>query len=376
MQAASGQQQLLPLSAAVSSELARLKAEVRQDADPLARSRLAGLGDAAASRVLAKIWENRLRVKRLSAYIMRMVEMEVTTERNARGTPAAESSVPLRRAIQPQGLAAGFVCCSWFCCCRYNKEGKRGRRVDMGVLFSCPADDYDPVDLQEEAPAPATSSTVGAGEPAPAILRARSSSAPGRSGSASTARSAKRLQPTRSRAARSFSAISSPPSRAGHGPASPSRSASPRWPLPAVFPPGRAGRAPSRSRLAPSSSTAPEIWVEERDDADLRSPSPPTQNAFAFCVVRWTDSVPDPLYCSDVPMEDQSPNAEIHSITRGFQEMVGPSGRVGMATPTSVAAGNSLRATASPQMLALGEMEEFDRIFLILVYLADREGVL
>ena len=83
------------------------------------------------------------------------------------------------------------------------------------------------------------------------------------------------------------------------------------------------------------------------------------------------DSVPDPLYCSDVPMEDQSPNAEIHSITRGFQEMVGPSGRVGMATPTSVAAGNSLRATASPQMLALGEMEEFDRIFLILVYLAE-----
>jgi hypothetical protein len=72
-------------------------------------------------------------------------------------------------------------------------------------------------------------------------------------------------------------------------------------------------------------------------------------------------------------MEDQSPNDEIHSITSGFQEMVGPSGRVGMATPTSVAAsaGDSLRATASPQMLTLGEMEEFDRIFMILVYLAE-----
>jgi len=57
-------------------------------------------------------------------------------------------------------------------CSRYNKEGKQGRRVAMGVLFSCPADDYDPLDLQEEAPAPATSSTAGAGEPAPAILRA------------------------------------------------------------------------------------------------------------------------------------------------------------------------------------------------------------
>ena len=153
-------------------------------------------------------------------------------------------------------------------CSRYNKEGKQGRRVAMGVLFSCPADDYDPVDLQEEAPAPATSSTAGAGEPAPAILRARSSSAPGRSGSASTARSAKRLQPTRSRAARSFSAISSPPSRAGHGPASPSRSASPRWPLPAVFPPGPVvvhgagdlGRGERRRRFAFSITSHPK-WV-------------------------------------------------------------------------------------------------------------------
>jgi hypothetical protein len=49
-------------------------------------------------------------------------------------------------------------------CSRYNKA------VAMGILFSCPADDYDPLELQEEAPAPATSSAAGPGEPA--ILRA------------------------------------------------------------------------------------------------------------------------------------------------------------------------------------------------------------
>jgi hypothetical protein len=110
MQSSSGQQPPR-LSAAVSAELARLEAEVRQAADPLARPRLAGLGDAAASRVLRKIWENRRGVKRLSAYIMRMVEKEAT-ESNAAAIPAAESSVPLHSAIQRQGLAAGFVCCS------------------------------------------------------------------------------------------------------------------------------------------------------------------------------------------------------------------------------------------------------------------------
>jgi RNA-dependent RNA polymerase len=50
--------------------------------------------------------------------------------------------------------------------------------------------------------------------------------------------------------------------------------------------------------------------------------------------------------------------------------MDGLSGRIGVTTPPSVASWNSLRAIASPQMFALGELE-FDRFFLIRVYLAE-----
>ena len=56
----------------------------------------------------------------------------------------------------------------------------------------------------------------------------------------------------------------------------------------------------------------------------------------------------------------------VNDITRLIQQMDGPSGRVGVATP-SVAAVHALRATPSPLMLALGELE-FARIFLIYVY--------
>jgi hypothetical protein len=48
--------------------------------------------------------------------------------------------------------------------------------------------------------------------------------------------------------------------------------------------------------------------------------------------------------------------------------MDGPSGMLGVAMSPSVAAGHALRATPSPLMLALGELKEFVRIFLIYVY--------
>lgn len=114
------------------------------------------------------------------------------------------------------------------------------------------------------------------------------------------------------------------------------------------------------------------------------------------------DSIPRPQHYNDVQMEDQSPDTEIafglsnqariepmsparqmHSpvrnstpssvqgTTRGFEQMVvGPSPSVGLATRPSVAAGNFLSTAASPQMLALGEIE-FVRRFLIHVYLAE-----
>ncbi|TVU21362.1 hypothetical protein EJB05_30992, partial [Eragrostis curvula] len=80
--------------------------------------------------------------------------------------------------------------------------------------------------------------------------------------------------------------------------------------------------------------------------------------------------------CLDYQMPDTPPRdftpSPVRDITKRVQEMDGPSGRIRVATPPSVAAMNALRAKASPQMLALGELE-FDRFFLIRVYLADKK---
>jgi hypothetical protein len=78
---------------------------VGQAADPQARARLAGLGEAAASRAVRRIWENRHGVRRLSAYVMRMAEMEAM-ERNAAGTPAAESAASQGLLCLPPPLSA------------------------------------------------------------------------------------------------------------------------------------------------------------------------------------------------------------------------------------------------------------------------------
>ncbi|GJN05522.1 hypothetical protein PR202_ga23155 [Eleusine coracana subsp. coracana] len=59
----------------------------------------------------------------------------------------------------------------------------------------------------------------------------------------------------------------------------------------------------------------------------------------------------------------------VRDITKRVRQMSGPSGR-GLAPPPFIATRNDLRAKASPQMLALGELE-FDRFFLIRVYLGE-----
>ncbi|GJN32131.1 hypothetical protein PR202_gb20609 [Eleusine coracana subsp. coracana] len=61
----------------------------------------------------------------------------------------------------------------------------------------------------------------------------------------------------------------------------------------------------------------------------------------------------------------------VRDITKRVRQMSGPSGR-GLAPPPFIATRNDLRAKASPQMLALGELE-FDRFFLIRVYLGDKK---
>jgi RNA-dependent RNA polymerase len=88
----------------------------------------------------------------------------------------------------------------------------------------------------------------------------------------------------------------------------------------------------------------------------------------------------------DSPARDDTPSPVL-DITRRVQQMDGPSGRVGVATPPPLATENALMATKappprtvsttrghvsfpSPQMRALGELE-FDRVFLIYVYLAE-----
>jgi hypothetical protein len=69
------------------------------------------------------------------------------------------------------------------------------------------------------------------------------------------------------------------------------------------------------------------------------------------------------------PPRDLIPSP-VRDVTQLVQQMGDPSGRAGVATPPSFDNVNSLRARASPQMLALGELE-FDRFFLIQVYLAE-----
>ncbi|GJN40566.1 hypothetical protein PR202_gb29797 [Eleusine coracana subsp. coracana] len=68
------------------------------------------------------------------------------------------------------------------------------------------------------------------------------------------------------------------------------------------------------------------------------------------------------------PPRDFTPSS-VRDITQRVQQMNSLSGRAGVETP-SLDHVNSLRAKASPQMLALGELE-FDHFFLIQVYLAE-----
>ena len=79
------------LAAAVGADLARIEGRLGQWADPDARQRLAGLGEAAAARVLRTIAESRTPVKTLTGYIRHLADKEAMV-RNARGIPPAESA--------------------------------------------------------------------------------------------------------------------------------------------------------------------------------------------------------------------------------------------------------------------------------------------
>ncbi|CAO2209543.1 unnamed protein product [Urochloa humidicola] len=137
---------------------------------------------------------------------------------------------------------------------------------------------------------------------------------------------------------------------------------------------------PCRSQYHESPVRTNACIVPDLVEMEVESPpdwnSPGVQNQSHFSAV--ASPVPNPGRTGAGCLEYQMPDSPAHvstpspvrDITMRIQQMDVPSGRVGVVTPPSVAAWNALRATASPQMLALGELE-FDRFFLIRVYLAE-----
>jgi len=117
--------------------------------------------------------------------------------------------------------------------------------------------------------------------------------------------------------------------------------------------------------------------VPDRVEMEVESPpglgSPGLQNQSPFAAVASPIASPGGMgagclgyHMPDSPARVLTPSP-VRNITRRIQQMDGPSGRLGVAMPPSVAAGHALRETPSPLMLALGELE-FVRIFLIYVY--------
>ncbi|KAJ1282152.1 hypothetical protein BS78_03G028600 [Paspalum vaginatum] len=260
-----------PSSGGWPAELARLETEVGQAADPVARARLAGLGEPAASRVLRRIWESRRGVQRLSPYIMRMAENEAM-KRNAEGIPTACSAADVRASTQDDSVPGPF----------YQDDVPDG-----GMAFGG-----------------------------------------------------------------SNMAMIEPVSPARH-------------------------HIPSRlqcheSPLRTNACIVPDI-VDMEVESPLGSNSPGLQNQSPFSGM-FSPRANSGAGCLERQMSDSPPRAltpsPVREITKHIQQMNGPSGRVGASRPTGVEARNALRAiAASPQMLALGELE-FVRVFLIFVYLA------
>ncbi|XP_039822069.1 probable RNA-dependent RNA polymerase 3 isoform X4 [Panicum virgatum] len=140
-----------------------------------------------------------------------------------------------------------------------------------------------------------------------------------------------------------------------------------------IVPMSSVRQSPARTNAC----TVPEI-VEMEVESPPGSNSPCLQNQYPFSAVASPIANPGGMGagCIEYQMPD-SPSrvltpSPVWDITTRIQQMDGLSGRIGIRTPPSVASWNSLRAIASPQMFALGELE-FDRFFLIRVYLADKK---
>lgn len=140
---------------------------------------------------------------------------------------------------------------------------------------------------------------------------------------------------------------------------------------------------PFRSQYHESPVRTNACVVPDRVETEVESPpgldSPGLQNQSPFAVVASPIANPGGMgvgclgyHMPNSPARVLTPSP-VRNITRRIQQMDGPSGMLGVAMPPSVAAGHALRATPSPLMLALGELKEFVRIFLIYVYHGDQK---
>ncbi|GJN05521.1 hypothetical protein PR202_ga23153 [Eleusine coracana subsp. coracana] len=309
-----------PLPTAVAAELARLEMRLGQAADPGARSRLAELDDAAAAWVIRRIAEPRRPVRNLSGYIRWMVEKD-TLQRNAAGVPTAESaacfSAPFRASQQgsftsPRPVLACFA----FSCSRTHHAryfGAHSARLPNHVLI-CQTEDsvsgpFYADHIQMEVQSPGTDMAFGLSNQA-------------RIEPVSPDHQMHRFQyhenPLRTNACMIEMEVQSPP---------------------CFISPG----LQNQSHFSPVASPMAYCGRTGAGCIEHRMPEPPPR-----------DFIPSP----------------VRNITRRVQQMNVLSGRAEVAAPPSFDHVNSLRAKASPQMLALGELE-FDRFFLIQVYLAE-----
>lgn len=137
---------------------------------------------------------------------------------------------------------------------------------------------------------------------------------------------------------------------------------------------------PCRSLYLESPIRTNACVVPDRVEMEARTPlawdSPGLQNQSPFSAVASPVANPGGTgdgclgyHMPDGPARVLTPSP-VEDITSRIQQMDGPSGRVELARAPSVAAGNALTTTPSPQILALGELE-FVRRFLIYVYLAE-----
>ncbi|GJN05519.1 hypothetical protein PR202_ga23151 [Eleusine coracana subsp. coracana] len=296
-----------PLPATVSAELARLEARLGQATDPWARSLLAELHEAGAAQVIRRIAEPPRPVWNLSAYIRWMVDKD-TMKRNAEGVPTAESAACISGPFRHSVPLSELQ----------SSEFSFRKFLQLSVLtavriycgFCCKLL-WILLFWDDSVSGPFYQ------DDAQMEVQSPNTEMPFGLSNQARMESVSPVRQTPCRFQYHDMEVESPPC-----------SISPRLP-----------------NQSPFSKVASPMAIRGGSEAvSLKHQMPVT------CT---RDFAPSP----------------VRDITKRVRQMSGPSGR-GLAPPPFIATRNDLRAKASPQMLALGELE-FDRFFLIRVYLGE-----